>query len=909
MSSTDRRGASARPIDGRDPARRSGEVFVGRDAELAAAVSCAADVERGRPWVVLVEAPGGAGKSAFLRRVVASLAGFVLIEAAADELATGEPMWLLGQLVAPNVATSPFAAAMELLGVLAERQAEGPVALVVEDLHWADGPSRRALLTALQRLQGDRVLVIVTTRPDGRSDDEAWAKLVDDPARCLRVDLGALSSAEVRELANRLDVPLGPNAAVRLHRHTEGHALWVRTLLRELTPGELSAFGALPAPRSLAATTVERVAALPEASLELVRAMAVLGRPTSLLVLGRVAGVADPTAALDGALSTQFIEWAPSGSAQEVRFAHPLFAAAVYGDIPPLRRRQLHRAAATEDAGLALTHRLAAADRADEALAVELEVAAAGSQDPSTAARWLVAAADVSEQPPDATRRLLAAGRGHLAAGDVHGLLQLQTRLDACPPSAERDLLLGWVEWQRGDLERAERLLRAAAADADSRGAAAALAQLGSLYAFQSRGEESIAAGRAALALGSLDAHDEEVAWRVVCSGVNQARGGVAAVAALNDHYLSSNVDPDVLDQSVQRTYAVCENCAGRPAAAVVWFERMMAQPPRGAEVAHLAHSHMIRAQCHYRLGAWDDALLHAHTAIDLAADEAQAWVLGHVNAVAAWIHGGRGQWDLAERHLEHARAAAAAVPIAGAVILTRVADAFIARARGDAGTVAELLSPLTGDGRLATPASSNLGYWPPLIHALVDVGRTDEAASELERMCDAAEARDIDLRMQELTIHARLRSTSGDAAAATAAFGAAVDAVHDEADFLDQIVLRHSFGRHLRAVGRRREALVQLAAAHTLAESAGASPYLERIDADLRSSETGAPSARADPLGTLTARERDVVTLIAAGSTNREAAASLYVSVKAVEYHLGNVYAKLHIRSRRELKALVAMP
>ena len=55
-----------------------------------------------------------------------------------------------------------------------------------------------------------------------------------------------------------------------------------------------------------------------------------------------------------------------------------------------------------------------------------------------------------------------------------------------------------------------------------------------------------------------------------------------------------------------------------------------------------------------------------------------------------------------------------------------------------------------------------------------------------------------------------------------------------------------------------------------------------------------------------MTARERDVVTLIAAGSTNREAATSLYVSVKAVEYHLGNVYAKLHIGSRRELKALV---
>ena len=97
----------------------------------------------------------------------------------------------------------------------------------------------------------------------------------------------------------------------------------------------------------------------------------------------------------------------------------------------------------------------------------------------------------------------------------------------------------------------------------------------------------------------------------------------------------------------------------------------------------------------------------------------------------------------------------------------------------------------------------------------------------------------------------------------------------------------------------------MELATAHSLASGAGAVPYVERIDADLgRSAAATGPPSR-DRLVTLTARERDVVTLITAGATNREAASALYVSVKAVEYHLGNVYAKLHINSRRQLKSL----
>ena len=54
----------------------------------------------------------------------------------------------------------------------------------------------------------------------------------------------------------------------------------------------------------------------------------------------------------------------------------------------------------------------------------------------------------------------------------------------------------------------------------------------------------------------------------------------------------------------------------------------------------------------------------------------------------------------------------------------------------------------------------------------------------------------------------------------------------------------------------------------------------------------------------TLTEREQDVVALVRKGMTNKEIAAEMYVSEKAVEYHLRNVYGKLGISSRRELRS-----
>src|SRR6204780_4713882 len=90
---------------------------------------------------------------------------------------------------------------------------------------------------------------------------------------------------------------------------------------------------------------------------------------------------------------------------------------------------------------------------------------------------------------------------------------------------------------------------------------------------------------------------------------------------------------------------------------------------------------------------------------------------------------------------------------------------------------------------------------------------------------------------------------------------------------------------------------------AHDLLTTVGAELLVRRVEADL--ANAGIPAARhgsRSPLD-LTERERDVVALVAKGLTNREVAAELYVGEKTVEYHLGNVFAKLGVTSRRQLR------
>jgi DNA-binding CsgD family transcriptional regulator len=106
-----------------------------------------------------------------------------------------------------------------------------------------------------------------------------------------------------------------------------------------------------------------------------------------------------------------------------------------------------------------------------------------------------------------------------------------------------------------------------------------------------------------------------------------------------------------------------------------------------------------------------------------------------------------------------------------------------------------------------------------------------------------------------------------------------------------------------VRRAGRPKEARATLRAAIRIADEVGAMTVAARALEELQRAGGRTPS-RHDSDNDLTPSERRVAELAAAGHSNREIANELFVTIKAVEWHLGNSYRKLDIRGRGQLAA-----
>ena len=158
-----------------------------------------------------------------------------------------------------------------------------------------------------------------------------------------------------------------------------------------------------------------------------------------------------------------------------------------------------------------------------------------------------------------------------------------------------------------------------------------------------------------------------------------------------------------------------------------------------------------------------------------------------------------------------------------------------------------------------------------------------------------------MDIGGQLAGLRARLGGAAGQPDEAARLFELAIATIRPDDGLLDRALLRHRYGRLLHARGNRREAVDHLRAAHEMFAGVSAEPYRQAVADDLASCGIRTATERS-PLD-FTEREQDVVALVRKGMTNKEIAQQMYVSEKAVEYHLRNVYGKLGISSRRELR------
>src|SRR4029077_13581229 len=186
----------------------------------------------------------------------------------------------------------------------------GPVAMVVDDAHWADHPSLLALLFAVRRLYADRVLALVVTRDDGALRlPEGLRKLVAGDLG-MRLTLEGLAVAELQDLgAAGVGHALPEHLAERLHHHTAGNPLHTRALLEEVTVAALMTHDhPLPAPQAFSVLVLTRLAACPPDARRLIVAAAVLGMQCPLSRAARLREVDDALVALERAMEAEMLE-------------------------------------------------------------------------------------------------------------------------------------------------------------------------------------------------------------------------------------------------------------------------------------------------------------------------------------------------------------------------------------------------------------------------------------------------------------------------------------------------------------------------------------------------------------------------------------------------------------------------
>ena len=852
-----------------------------------------------------------------------------------------------------------------VLGLLTELADAAPVLLVLEDLHWADR-STRDLLTFLSRvLHRGRIAVVGSYRSDDLHRRHPLRQVVAELLRLpavTAVDLGPLDSAAIAEHLTALAGKHLEAAVLNgIMARAEGNTYYAEELLSAAADGE-----ALPA--GLAALLLGRVERLSAPAQQVLRVAAVAGRRADDELVREVSGMpaAAYEDAVREAVAQQLL--VPDG-AEGYAFRHALLREAVYTDLLPGERTRLHASIAAllsdtrrRDAALPgtaadLAHHCLASHDIPGAFAVsvlagqEAERLAA----PAEAHRHYDQALSLWDRVSD-PEKLAKMDRGALAlcsannaaaSGDVaravHQLRRLHESL-----AAGTDPVLA----SRASERLAYFLLETG--DNDDAAAAAARSAAGALPADPPTWQHARALATYAQTLlyatrepAGPDAEDE------VHDVAEQARAAARAAAA-------PWAEADAL---VTLGLLAERNGRGQEAIELFTLAHRQARDARVLGVELRAAYQLARA--HLERGDLADARLTAHeglrradeTGLGLAPyglDLQYLHYLGHFND---------GTWDHAQELADGFAVRVTTVPEARLSAMALFVDVargnpvvderriwmepfwpadrfgeYIAR-----GLLAEHAlwqgDPDTALAEVAATISAQLdyhgGYSPPIIrvaavglNACADRaerarlardddgirGAVDEAAALIEAAREAAAYRrrpkfvlGVDGRGWLARAEAEWRRTRGDND--PQAWQDVLDAF-GPAFVYEAARSRWRLAEALAEAGERAEAQQQWRQAAQAADELGAAPLRAELDALARrarlSSGAGPAAGQAGgELAALTAREREVLRLLAEGRSNKEIGAMLYIAPKTASVHVSNILAKLGAASRTEAAAI----
>ncbi len=352
-------------------------------------------------------------------------------------------------------------------GLLDAACADGPVLVVLEDLHWADPATLGLLWRLLSSPRRAPLMLLGTCRVTELAEDQPLRQLLADlhrEANVARLDLSGLRSGDVVELVVAIGDRVGDTADEELVRAleagTDGNPFFITELTRGLletgamssTDGRWHLTGGADIadhlPPSISETLAARVRGMGDDVRRCLRAAAVIGEEFDLDLVAELAELPQGTAAdaLDLAVRRSVLLEVPSRPGR-FRFVHVLMQRYVYRELGSARRIELHRRVAEAMEARAADGRWSNAELARH-------WAAAGDARVTKARRYAAMAGDdaLAKLAPDEARKW-------------YGLaLELLDRQPGAGPSELLDLLLrrGEAERHAGDLRFRETLLEAA---------------------------------------------------------------------------------------------------------------------------------------------------------------------------------------------------------------------------------------------------------------------------------------------------------------------------------------------------------------------------------------------------------------------------------------------------------------
>ena len=907
-------------------------MLIGRAEECSRVDALLAGARRGAGGALLVRGPAGIGKSTLLaharrradgmqvltttgvqsesRTPFAGLAAFLRPLLPRMAALPSDRRLTLERALALEPATSDrFAVGVATLELLALAAGERPICATVDDAHWLDPASSDALRFTARRLGSDPVALVMAACDDSQADFEAGG--------VTELPLAGLDAAATETLVEQvLGGPCPPTTARRLVAATGGNplalveltALCERERLTDLETEEL------PVPVG------------PQISRALSRRIAALG-PPARRALG-YAAVTESTDINEIALVLRRLGTDPSALAEaeqagvmaiadgHARFSHPLLRAIAYQEVPSPERRVAHLAVAETigEAGSRMRrawHLACAVVEADEMVAARLEAAAdearAGAA-PAAAGAALRRAARLSPQPQDRVRRLMAgAGDFHLAGRVEEGVAML----DEAAQNTTDPLLRSDIEHMRARLvffcspcERTRDALVAqaeAVADADPRRSAALLldASMASVMAGQPRRALELASRARPSAAGDTGPLG---LWADQCLGVGLLLCGQAPAAEA------------LLARAAPLTEPADLVAAGFPAvgAALVYswreqheqarqrLQRLVDRARQESVLTLLPYALAGLADAAFALGDWNRAYAAATESVELAEEVGQSSELAHSLVRLAHVEAGQGREADCRRHLERASELAGDLGIGSVSTLAGTARGLLELGLGHPHAAIAVLRD-TGRVSLASGlCEPGVSMWAgDLAEAYARADQPEEAHAVLAVLEDHATA---NRRSAALAVVARLQGLLAGPGDYGDRFTEALEWHERRPLPFDVARTRLCWGERLRRDRRRGAAREQLRAALEAFQGLGAAPWAQRARTELRAAgEVGVDRDRSEAAD-LTAQELQVALLVAEGATNREAAATLFLSPKTVEVHLTRAYRKLGVRSRTEL-------